>query len=359
MKRILLLLALALLTSTSCISNDKNPIGPGGSLGPSVTITSPLNGATNVSTGVAVTATFSTLMEPASLNASSFYLSAGGVRLPGVVTYSLSRATLTPTAPLAEGTLITAVVTTAARDLAGRPLVALTTWSFRTATAGVGQRSPVNLGSATGFAILAKTGVSTVGTTAIVGDVGLSPAAASALSGFALSAPPTTFTTSALVTGQVFASDYDPPTPANLTAAVLDMQTAYDDAAGRTLPDHTELAAGTLSGLTLAPGLYKWGTAVNIPTSITLSGSSNDVWIFQIAQNLTVGNGVQIVLAGGALPRNIFWQVAGQTTLGTTSNMKGTILCRTLIAMNTGSTLLGRALAQTAVTLDAAHITRP
>ena len=356
MRRILL--ALLAVASISCNSNNKNPVGPGGTLGPTVTSTTPVDGATNVQTGVAVTATFSALMEPATLNASSFFLSVGGVRLPGAVTYSLSRATLVPAQPLAAGTLVTAVVTTAARDLTGKPLRLLTTWSFNTAASGSGQQLPVNLGSSSGFAILAKTGVSTVGTTAIVGDVGLSPTAASGLSGFALSAPPTSFTTSALVTGKVFAADYDPPTPANLTQAVLDMQTAYDDAAGRTLPDHTELAAGTLSGLTLAPGLYKWGTGVNIPTSITLSGTSTDVWIFQIAQNLTVGNGVQIVLAGGALPRNIFWQVAGQTSLGTTSNMKGTILCRTLIAMNTGSTLLGRALAQSAVTMDATRLTR-
>ena len=138
---------------------------------------------------------------------------------------------------------------------------------------------------------------------------------------------------------------------------VLDMQAAYTDAAGRTLPDFTELGAGNISGLTLVPGLYKWGTGVNIPSSVTLSGSATSVWIFQIAQNLTVGNGVSVNLTGGALARNIFWQVGGSATLGTTSSFQGTILCQTLIAMNTGSTLVGRALAQTAVTLAAAHVT--
>jgi hypothetical protein len=86
---------------------------------------------------------------------------------------------------------------------------------------------------------------------------------------------------------------------------------------------------------------------------VSISGSASDVWIFQIAQNLTVANGAIVTLSGGAQASNIFWQVAGQVTLGTTAQMKGIILSQTLIAMNTGATLLGRALAQSEVTLDA------
>jgi hypothetical protein len=167
------------------------------------------------------------------------------------------------------------------------------------------------------------------------------------------------FSTSVLVTGKVYAADYAVPTPANLTTAVSDMQTAYTNAAGRTLPAATELGAGNIGSLTLAPGLYKWSTGLNIPINVTLSGSSSDVWIFQIAGNLTVGNGAHVNLSGGAQASNIFWQVAGQATLGTTSVVNGNILCQTLIAMQTGSTLNGRALAQTAVTLDAATVTKP
>ena len=217
----------------------------------------------------------------------------------------------------------------------------------------------VNLRTAANYVILAKSGITTTGATVIVGDLGLSPASAAAITGFALSAPPTTFTTSARVTGRVYASNYSPTTPARLTAAVLDMQTAYTDAEGRTSPTATELGAGNIGGMTLAAGLYKWGTGVSIPTAVTLSGGANDVWIFQIAQNLTVGNGVSVNLSGGAQAKNVFWQVAGQTTLGTTSNFKGTILCKTLIALNTGTTMKGRALAQTAVTLGATALTRP
>jgi hypothetical protein len=223
---------------------------------------------------------------------------------------------------------------------------------------GLGPKA-VSLGTAGDYVILAKAGVSTSGVTAVVGDIGLSPAAASYVTGFALSSPASTFTTSAQVTGKVWASDYAVPTPANLTAAILNMQNAYTDAAGRTSPTATELGAGNIQGMTLVPGLYKWGTGVSIPSAVTLSGGANDVWIFQIAQNLTVGNAAIVTLSGGAQAKNVFWQVAGQATLGTTSNFKGIILSKTLIAFNTGAVITGRAFAQTAVTLNATAITNP
>ena len=219
---------------------------------------------------------------------------------------------------------------------------------------------PVNLGTAGNYVILAKSGISTTGTTSIVGNIGVSPIDSTAITGFGLIMDSLNeFSTSSLVTGKIYAADYAPPTPAVMTTAVSDMEIAYTDAAGRTLPDYTELGAGNIDGMTLAPGLYKWGTGVTIPNGVTLSGSSNDVWIFQIAQDLTVGNGAIVTLSGSAQAKNIFWQVAGQTTLGTTSEVKGNILSQTLIDMQTGATLKGRALAQTAVTLDANSVSLP
>jgi hypothetical protein len=222
-------------------------------------------------------------------------------------------------------------------------------------------QSAVNLGTAGNFVILAKSGISTTGTTSIVGDIGVSPIDSTAITGFGLIADASNqFATSSLVTGKVYAADYTPPTPINMGVAVGDMQTAYTDAAGRTETSIvTELGAGDISGMTLAPGLYKWGTGVLINNGVTLSGGANDIWIFQIAQDLTVGNGAVITLSGGAQAKNIFWQVAGQTTLGTTSQFKGIILCQTMVEMQTGATLNGRALAQTAVTLDANAVTAP
>jgi hypothetical protein len=217
--------------------------------------------------------------------------------------------------------------------------------------------APVNLGSAATYAILTKTGVSTTGTTVITGDVGLSPAAASYITGFALTLPAASaFSTSALVTGKVYAPGYADPTPANLTTAVLDMQNAYTDAASRAATV-TELGAGNIGGLTLVPGVYKWGTNVTIPTNLTLAGDANDVWIFQIAGNLNISSATSVVLVGGAQAGNVFWQVAGQTTLGTTSVFSGNILDQTTIVLNTGARLNGRALAQAAVTLDSNVIT--
>jgi len=220
--------------------------------------------------------------------------------------------------------------------------------------------APVDLGTAGNFAILAETGISTTGTTHITGDIGISPYAASFITGFDLILPlASAFSTSALVTGKVYAPGYADPTPANLNTAVLNMGTAYTDAAGRS-SNATELYTGNLTGQTLTRGVYKWGSVVTIGAGgVTISGSATDVWIFQIAQDLTLASGAIVHLSGGALASNIFWQVAGQVNLGTTAQMGGIILCQTQIAMNTGATLDGRALAQTAVTLIADTVTKP
>ena len=214
--------------------------------------------------------------------------------------------------------------------------------------------SPVNLGTSGNFVLLAKTGISNTGSTLIWGDIGVSPIDSTAITGFALVMDASgQFSTSSLITGSVYASDYSVPTPTMMTTAVNDMQTAYTDAAGRTSPDWTERWAGDLTGQTATPGLYKWGTDVLISAAgFTISGSSSDVWIFQIAQNFNLADGANVYLTGGALASNIFWQVAGQTTIGTTAAMKGVILCQTAIVINTGATLVGRALAQSAITLD-------
>ena len=221
--------------------------------------------------------------------------------------------------------------------------------------------SPVDLRTAGSFTILTETGVTTTGTTTVVGDMGVSPIVATSMTGFGLIADSTnTFSTSSLVTGKIYAADYAPPTPTKMTTAISDMETAFTDAAGRTTPNFTELGGGDISGMTLLPGLYKWGTGVLITNAgITLAGGPNDVWIFQIAGDLVVNNAAIITLVGGAQAKNIFWQVSGQAVLGTTADVKGIILSQTLVSMNTGAKLSGRALAQTAVTLIANTITAP
>ncbi len=220
----------------------------------------------------------------------------------------------------------------------------------------------VNLGAAAPYAILTKTGITNVPPSNVTGNLGASPIASTAITGFSLVADSTnTFSTSAQVTGQVYAANYASPTPARLTTAIGDMQTAYVDAAGRSLPDFTELYAGNLSGRTLVPGLYKWSSGVLITSDVTLAGPADAVWIFQIAGNLTMGSGAKMLLSGGAQSRNIFWQVGGGTgvEIGTTAHVEGTILAAKAIHLRTGASLNGRALAQTAVTLEKNKIVIP
>lgn len=217
----------------------------------------------------------------------------------------------------------------------------------------------VDLGAAGAFVILAKSGISTVPASVITGHVGLSPAAATYLTGFSPTSDATnTFATSPQVTGSLFASDYAPPTPARLTTAVGDMERAFTDAAGRAA-DVTELGAGDIGGKTLAPGIYKWGTGLNIPTDVTLTGSATGVWIFQVAQDLTMASAKSVSLTGGALAKNVFWQVAGAVEIGTTAHIEGILLTQTSVALRTGASLKGRVLAQTAVTLDGASVVEP
>ena len=212
--------------------------------------------------------------------------------------------------------------------------------------------APVNLRSAAGFAILSKTGVTNVPYSRVIGDVGASPITGAAI-----------LLTCPQVYGKIYSVDAAGPAcriinATKLTTAVLDMQTAYTDAAGRPA-NVTELGAGNIGGRILTPGVYKWSSNVTIPTNVTFSGTSQDVWILQIAGNLELANAKEVLLRGGALPRNIYWQVGGKATLGTTSQFNGTILSKTLIAMNTGATINGRLLAQTAVTLQKNVVKRP
>ena len=237
----------------------------------------------------------------------------------------------------------------------------LSTFLLATATLLVGASpawaaslAPVNLGTAGTFAILSKTGVTDVYASAITGNVGTSPITGAAL-----------LLTCGEVAGKIYVVDAAGPLPCAvndatfLTSAVGAMETAYLDAAGRTSPDFTELGAGEIGGLTLAPGLYKWGTGVLVSTDVTLSGGPNDVWIFQVAGTLNQANATRVTLAGGALAKNIFWQVAGAVTIGTTAHFEGIVLAKTMIAVNTGASVNGRLIAQTAVTLQMNAVTEP
>jgi len=325
--------------------------------GPTVTTTGPVNNATGVSRNNAIALTFSEAMDPSTINATTFTLMQGTTMVPGTVSYSGKTAIFTPTNTLAAATTYTCTITTGAKNMAGNPLASNLIWKFTTGGITVAL-AVVDLGTAANYVILAKTAINNNAITAITGDLGLSPAATSYVTGFAITNA-TGYATSAQVTGKIFAADMVAPTPINLTTAVNNMITAYNDAAGRPSPDFSELGTGNIGGKTLSAGLYKWTSNVTLPSDITISGRATDVWIFQIAGNLTMSSAVKITLSGGALAKNIFWQVAGQATLGTTSHLEGIVLSMTGITFQTGASMNGRALAQTAVVLDGNVVTKP
>jgi hypothetical protein len=324
---------------------------------PETTSTNPVNNVTGVARNSVVEFTFGEAMDPLTINTSTFTLKQGNTNVPGVVTYAGTTATFTPTNPLMAGTLYTATMTTGAETVTGGSLASNNVWSFTTGGTSA-TLTAVNLNASGNYVILAKTAINNSSTSAITGDLGLSPAATSYITGLALTNQ-TGYATSAQVTGNVFAADMASPTGTNLTTAVENMITAYNDAAGRSFPDFLELGTGNIGGKTLTPGLYKWTSNVTMPSNVTISGGVTDVWIFQIAGNLDVSSAKSLILEGGALPKNIFWQVAGQATFGTTSHFEGIILSMTGITFQTSASLNGRALAQTAVILDANAVTKP
>jgi len=336
---------------TGCSNDDvkSDPI-------PMVTSTTPESNAVGIARNNSITISFNEVMDPATINSSTIIVRQGTTVIAGDITYSGTTAVFTPTDDLLALTKYTITVTTGAKTLAGRPMASESVSSFTTG-GSASVRSVVALGSAADYVIIAKTAINNSSTSAITGDLGLSPAATSYYTGLALTNA-AGYATSSQVTGKLYAADMAAPTPDNLTVSVNNMITAYNDAAGRTLPDFVELGTGIIGGKTLTPGLYKWSGNVTIPTSLVISGAAEDVWIFQIAGNLTESSAVNITLAGGAQAKNIFWQVAGQATLGTTSHFEGTLLSQTGITLQTGASVNGQLLAQTAVVLDSNVVKR-
>ncbi len=324
----------ALLVAASGCGSDDNTNPGGDTVAPTVSSTNPIDGATGVAV---ITASFSEAMDASTITTATFAVNGpGATPVTGVVDYDASTniARFTPTGALAPSTAYDASISTGAKDVAGNALENRHEWSFTKAPT-TGNQASLALGDAGAFAVLAGATVTNTGATALTGDLGVSPG--TAVTGF----PPGT------LTGTIHAGD------ATSAAGMANLTTAYDDAAGRTVAAVT--VAGNLGGLTLPPGLYKSTSSLAISSSnLTLDaqGDANAVFIFQVASTLTTTSGRRVILSGGAKASNVFWQVGTSATLGTTSEVNGTILANQSITLQTGAKLNGRALARIgAVTL--------
>jgi hypothetical protein len=317
--------------ATSCVSAT-----------PTVSNVTPTNNSIGVCPNAVATATFTTAMNPTTLNASTFKLSptiAGTVTLDATGTV----ATFTPATPFAVNTLYTATIGTGAQSVGGSPLGAPFTWSFTTSAQAC--QPAVNLGTSANYGVLAAATVTNTGPTVITGEnLGLSPG--TSVTGF----PPGVLTPPAI-------QDVTTTTAAQ---AELDAAIAYNYEAS--LQNAAPLPS-ELSGLTFQPGLYQNAAQVTLTSgSVTLDaqGNPNAVFIFQIGSSFVTFGGTQVILANGAQAKNVFWQVGSSATLGGNSFFKGTIIAFSSVTLNSGVNLVGRVMAlNAAVTLNADTIVAP
>jgi hypothetical protein len=338
---------------------------------PFITLTYPASEVTISDLSSVVEVTFSEPMDEMTINNGSFTLTEGGVLVGGVLTggslvdgtVAYSGAgnvfTFTPDNSLLNSATYTVRIAGTVTSIGGIPILSDSLWNFYTMPPlGPGA---IDLGTAGDFAILTKSGISTVGTTLITGHIGVTPIDQTAITGFSQVMDPSgEFSTSIYVVGNIYAADYAPPTPTYVGTAMSDQETAFTTAMGLTTNVIVDLGAGDISALTLAPGLYKWETGLLIDNrGVTLSGAANDTWVFQIASDLTIQNDAVIILSGGAQAKNVFWVTSTQALLGSNVQFQGNILAQTLISVTNGTTILGRLLSQTAVTLNASTVTKP
>lgn len=308
---------------------------------PSVISTDPDNNTFGVALNKVISANFSTLMNPLTIDETTFTLRHGTTAVTGNVTYLGTTAFFTPSSNLLANTTYTATITTGAENLAGIPLANNYEWTFSTNV--IVGAPDVNLGLAEEFGILAGVGVSNnAGFSEIHNlNVGISPGVRSSITGF----PP-----AIVVNGAIYASDDSAAVAAMLSLAKQHLVDAYLFAEGATSPAPA-IVSGDQGGTTLAPGIYKSASTLLIQSgdlTLDAQGDPNAVWIFQIASDFTTigGAGGSVILSGGAQAKNVFWQTGSSATLGNNTSFKGNILALTSITMNSNATAEGRMLAR-------------
>lgn len=359
---------------------------------PTVSSTTPLNAASSVGINSNILANFSEAMDASTLSTSTFSLMKGSVAVSGVVDYVGTTATFNPNIDLAASSVYTATVTTSAKDLAGNALASNQVWSFTTGAASANPTAP-NFGEAGRFVIFASAAISGDAATAISnGDIGITPAARTFITGLTPSANtsnPGGFTE--LTNGLSYApedsntiapSGYTIPYPyplktatvtigspwattgAMLTQASTDLGVADTFLAADPNPSApTQVLATDLGNMVMTRGVYKSASNVTITTgSLTLDaqGDPNSVFIFNIGGTLTTGApGGSIILTGGALAKNVYWRTAGITTIAANTAFKGTVVATTQVNVLSGAAITGSLFAVTdRVTLISNAVTK-
>lgn len=311
----------------------------GNGIAPEVLSTIPTDGSSNVPFNQVISATFDQVMDITSFTNTTFTVSDGVNNLTGQLTYNGTTASFTPDNLLLANTTYKATLTTGVKSAGNIAIANNYEWEFSTNSVGV------NLNSVARFGIIAGVGVSNAAGFSVINnlDVGISPGVRSSIIGF----PPAT-----IVNGKIYASD--DPFPAGIAAMLIqakqDLVDAYLFAENASFPA-PQTVAGDQGGKTLAPGIYKSGSTLLIQSgdlTLDAQGDPNAVWIFQIASDFTTvgGAGGNVILAGGAQAKNIFWQTGSSATLGNSTSFKGNILALTSITMNSGAVAEGRMLAQ-------------
>ena len=282
-------------------------------------------------------------MDPMTINSSTFTIMHGAIPVSGTITYSGTTASFTPFSSLLSNTTYTAMISTGAKNLTGTPLANNYVWTFSTGAT----LSPlgVNLKTVAQFGIIAGVGVSNNAGFSVINnmDIGISPGIRSSITGF----PP-----ASIVNGSIYASDDTFPLgiAAMLIQAKQDLTDAYlfAEGANSTAP---VIVAGDQGGKTLAPGIYKSTSTLLIQSgNLTLDaqGDANATWIFQIASDFTTvgGAGGNVILAGGAQAKNVYWQTGSSATIGDYTSFNGNVLALTSITMNSHAVAVGRMLAR-------------
>ena len=330
---------------------------------PTVASTSPVNATMGAAMDGTITATFSKAMNPATIVTANFTVAQGLTPVPGAVTYDAATKSgrFVPTSYLSGNLVYTATIKTGVKDVAGNALAANMVWTFTTALGP----SPVPLHTAANYVILGNAPITNHATSVITGDVAINMTSATLL-GFGL-ALAVDHWVSTQVAGTLYSTtDLPAPATATIGQAALDMAAAYTNASTRPapLPANVNINNGVATQIggvaAFTPGLYVWGSAVNIGAGgITISGAANDVWIFQMSGVLNLANGINITLTGGAQAKNVYWAVGGATNLGTSSNFKGILLGVGAVTLFNGASVNGRVLSIGALDMTSSTVTKP